>query len=67
MPSRKIPRRPARLIPAAEYAQVSVKTLRRRIIDGTVTGYRAGPKILLVDLDEIDRKLIRPVAVGDAA
>jgi hypothetical protein len=62
MPARRTPSRLARLIPAAEHSNVSVKTLRRRIIDGTLTGYRAGPKILLVDLDEIDCKLIRPVA-----
>jgi hypothetical protein len=66
------PRKPARLaklIPAAEYAQLSVKTLRRRILDGTLTPYRIGPRLLAVDLDEVDRKLIRRVATGrgDAA
>ncbi|HUZ53632.1 MAG TPA: DNA-binding protein [Streptosporangiaceae bacterium] len=69
MPSRRKPERLAKLIPAAEYCQLSVKTLRRRLIDGTLTPYRLGPKLLAVDLDEVDRKLIRPVAVGggDAA
>jgi excisionase family DNA binding protein len=55
------PARPARLREAASYAKVHVTTIRRRIADGTLTGYRSGPKLLLVDLDEIDRKLIRPV------
>ena len=64
MAARRTPARLARLIPAAEHAQISVKTLRRRLIDGTLTPYRTGPKILLVDLDEIDRKLIRPVAAA---
>ncbi len=59
MPARRKPERLAKLIPAAEYSQCSVKTLRRRLIDGTLTPYRIGPKILAVDLDEIDRKLIR--------
>ncbi len=66
MPARRKPARLARLVPGAEYAQVSVKTLRRRFLDGTLTPYRIGPKILAVDLDEIDRKLIRPVATGAA-
>lgn len=59
MPARRRPERLARLIPAAEYSQLSVKTLRRRLLDGTLTPYRIGPKILAVDLDEIDGKLIR--------
>ncbi len=54
----------ARLAEAAEYGpKFSVKTLRRRIIDGTLTGYRAGEKLLMVDLNEIDR-IIRPVPTG---
>ncbi len=62
------PRRPARLIAAAEYSHLSVRTLRRRIADGTLTAWRSGPKVIIVDLAEIDRKLIRPVpAAGDAA
>lgn len=55
-------RKPARLEllkPAAKYGKCSVKTLRRRFADGTLTPYRIGPKLLAVDLDEIDRKLIR--------
>ena len=54
---------PARLVPlaeGAEYRRVSIQTLRRRIRDGTITGYRVGPKLIQVDLDELDR-LARPV------
>jgi len=58
---RRTPRRLVPLVPASEYSRLSVKTLRRRITDGTITGYRAGPKLIMVDLDEIDGALIRPI------
>jgi excisionase family DNA binding protein len=54
------PRRYAPLADAAEYSRLSIKTLRRYIVNGTITGYRTGPKLLRVDLDELDR-LVRPV------
>lgn len=65
------PKTPSRLAPlteAAEYRRLSVKTLRRYITAGRITGYRNGVKLILVDLDELDR-LVRPIAVGrgDAA
>lgn len=37
---------------AAESLGVSVKTLRRRLSDGTVHGYRVG-RLVRVDLDEV--------------
>jgi hypothetical protein len=61
---RKTPRRLVPLIAASEYSHLSVKTLRRRIIDKTITGYRAGPKLIMVDLDEVDTVLIRPIAAA---
>lgn len=45
---------------AAEYASVSTKTIRRRIADGTLKGYRLGPRLLRVDLDELEASL-RPI------
>ncbi|MFI9487399.1 helix-turn-helix domain-containing protein [Promicromonospora sp. NPDC052451] len=54
------PPRPTRLVPladAAEYLHVSVKTLRRRIADGTIAGYRVG-RLIRVDLDELPQKLV---------
>jgi excisionase family DNA binding protein len=42
---------------AANYTGLSTKTLRRRIADGTLTGYRAGPKLVRVDLADVDRML----------
>lgn len=73
MPGKTRHRTPRRLVPlvaASEYSQLSVKTLRRRIADCTIGAFRAGPKIILVDLDEIDSALIRPIPAarrGDAA
>jgi len=66
MSVRTAPGRPARLKDAAPYAKCSIKTLRNRIADGTISAWRTGPKILVVDLDEIDRKLIRPVPAARA-
>lgn len=45
---------------AADRAQVSTKFVRRRIADGTLTGYRVGARIIRVDLDEFDA-LLRPI------
>jgi hypothetical protein len=56
-------RRPPRLAPltaASAYAGLSIKTLRRYIISGRITGYRVGPKLIQVDLDELDA-ITRPV------
>ena len=44
------------LADAAEEFSVSVKTIRRRIADGTVTGYRVG-RLIRVDLDELRDRL----------
>lgn len=45
------------LATAAENLGVSVKTIRRRIVDGTVRGYRVG-RLIRVDLDELRRSLV---------
>lgn len=45
---------------AAETFCVSVKTIRRRIADGTVTGYRIG-RLIRVDLDEMHETFAVPV------
>ena len=55
-------RRLVALEDAAEYASVSPKTIRRRIADGTLTGYRLGPRLLRVDLNELDATF-RPIPV----
>jgi len=58
----------ASLTDAANHARVSTRTLRRRIADGTLTGYRMGPRLIRVDLNELDG-LLRPMpsARGGAA
>lgn len=45
---------------AAEYAGVCVKTIRRRILDGSLTAHRMGPRLLRIDRTDLDR-LFRPV------
>ena len=52
---------------AAEYAGVCPKTIRRRIAAGDLTGYRMGPRLIRVDLNELDA-MLRPIpTAGDAA
>jgi excisionase family DNA binding protein len=60
------PRR-AKLAAAAEYAGVSAKTLRRRISDGTLPGYRLGTRNIVVDLDDVDRMFRRIPTAAAAA
>lgn len=47
-------RRLASLGEAAAHASVSIDTIRRRIADGSLAGFRLGNKIIRVDLDELD-------------
>jgi excisionase family DNA binding protein len=48
------------LTEAADYSGFSERTLRRRISDGTIAGYRAGPREIRVDAAELD-KLFQPI------
>ena len=48
---------------AAERAEVSVKTLRRRIATGDLPAYRCGSKLLRVDPNDVDR-LMNPLFGG---
>lgn len=62
-------RRLVSIMQAAEYAACSPKTIRRRIADGSLTGYRMGKRMIRVDLDELDA-LLRPIPTtvgGDVA
>lgn len=45
---------------AAAYADISTRTLRRYISHGRLTGYRVGPRLVKVDLNELD-VMIRPI------
>lgn len=49
---------------AAEYLGVAPKTIRRWITEGRITGFRAGPRIILVDRNEIDG-LLTPIQPAD--
>jgi excisionase family DNA binding protein len=62
-------RRYARITAAAKRYDVSERTIRRWGADGDITLYRIGPKLVRVDLDEIDRLIRRIPAAGggDAA
>lgn len=60
MPARKL----AGVFEAARYCDVDHKTIRDWIAKGLITGYRVGPKLLKVDMNEIDRVIIRPVSAA---
>lgn len=45
---------------AAEYAGVSTKTIRRWIAEGRLCAYRLGPKLIKVDLDQLEA-MFRPI------
>jgi excisionase family DNA binding protein len=64
--SQILERKLASIQTAAEYADVSTRTIRRRIADGTLTGYRLG-RLIRVDLDELDRALRTIPTVGPGA
>lgn len=64
-PDSSCARRWASITLGAEYIGVSEKTLRRMIAAGQVTGYRVGPRLLRVDLNELDASA-RPIPAGAA-
>ena len=64
MPKNAIPaRRLASLEVAAEHADVCTKTIRRWVADGRIKAYHVGPRLLKIDLNELD-SYIRPVAAA---
>jgi excisionase family DNA binding protein len=68
-PSRRTtpPRGLVRLDTAAEQFDCSVRTIRRMIASGAITGYRVGPRMLRVDLQEIDAVVRRVPTVRQQA
>jgi excisionase family DNA binding protein len=59
--------RSASLETASQRHELSVKTLRRMIARGELTGYRVGKRMIRVDLAELD-SLLRPIpSARDAA
>ena len=47
-------RRYVKIAEAADYLQVTDRTIRQMIADGRLTGYRSGSRLVRVDLDELD-------------
>ncbi len=71
MPTQSIGRMPSkRVVPitvAAEHVGCHSRTIRRYIAAGRLTGYRMGPRLIRVDLNELDA-LLRPIpTAGDGA
>jgi len=55
----------ASIADAAEYAAISTKTIRRRIACGDLTGYRVGPRLIRIDLVELDA-MLRPIPTASS-
>ena len=49
---------------AARLVDVSPRTIRRRIADGSLNAYRFGPRVIRVDLDDVESLLKRIPAAG---
>ncbi len=47
-------RRYVKIADAAEYLDVTDRTIRQMIADGRLTGYRSGGRLVRVDLNEVD-------------
>ncbi len=58
-------RRYSSIAAAADLVGTSPKTIRRRIADGSLTGYRMGPRLIRVDLAELDA-MFRPIPTAEA-
>jgi excisionase family DNA binding protein len=43
---------------AADHYDLSRQTVRRWIASGKITGHRVGPRLIRVDLEEIEAKII---------
>jgi excisionase family DNA binding protein len=57
--------RTAPLKTTSEQYGVSERTLRRYIAQGKITGYRLGPRMIRVDLDEVEQ-LLKPIPAAKA-
>lgn len=61
------PRRLVGLLAAAEYADVSQRTVRTWIAEGRLPGYRVGAKLVKVDLNDLDALARRIPTAGSGA
>jgi excisionase family DNA binding protein len=51
-------RRYATIAETAEYLGVTGRTVRQMIADGRLTGYRAGSRLVRLDLNQVDAAMI---------
>jgi excisionase family DNA binding protein len=51
---------------AASYADLSARTIRRYIAQGLLPAYRVGPRLVKIDLDDLD-KIARRIPTGNGA
>jgi excisionase family DNA binding protein len=58
------PQRLTSITHAARYADVSEHTIRRWIASGLLPGYRVGPRLVKIDLDDMDAIAQRIPAAG---
>lgn len=63
MPKNKSQRRLSSITVAADHYDVSTRTIRRWVARGLITGYRVGPRLIKVDLDEVEG-LLTPIGGG---
>ncbi|WP_407689363.1 DNA-binding protein [Mycobacterium sp. HUMS_1102779] len=66
MPKNKPQLRLASIPVAAATADVCTRTIRRYIAQGRIQGYRVGPRLIKVDLNELENALLQPVGGGAA-
>ncbi len=59
-------RRLVRLKVGAAYVGVDHQTLRRRIADGSISDYRAGKTLVLVDLNELDSTYLQRIPTSSS-
>lgn len=66
VPFSRPPARIASIETAATVAGCSPRTIRRYIADGRLTGFRLGPRMIRVDLAEVE-ELLRPIPTTKSA
>lgn len=57
-PNRAARRHYVKVAEAADYLQVTDRTIREMMADGRLTAYRCGSRFVRLDLDEIDAAMI---------
>ena len=63
--SKNAPRQLRSVAEAAAIADVSARTIRRWIASGLLPGYRVGPRLVKVDLADLDQLARRIPSGGD--